>query len=118
MNNSIYASSTNGNCESSTSRSYGGRTVSNIRHASFRPNVFFNNLFSRALTTVQNWRNRRIAVRQLRAMPTALLRDIGIERHQIIDVVHGLDVHAEIHSLPKQNSKNSHTGRHEIKRAA
>ena len=36
----------------------------------------------------KTWRNRRLAVRELSAMPDSLLRDIGIERWQIRDVVY------------------------------
>lgn len=56
--------------------------TSNIFHAPFR-----RPLFSRFSLAVKNWRSRRIAIRQLRAMPEALLRDIGIERYQIENLV-------------------------------
>jgi uncharacterized protein YjiS (DUF1127 family) len=39
---------------------------------------------------IREWRKRRQAVRELSAMPDYLLNDIGIERHAINDVVHGL----------------------------
>ena len=53
-------------------------TMNNVISAAFRPS-----LFARLRAAVAGWHNRRIAALQLHAMPDALLRDIGIERHQI-----------------------------------
>ena len=50
--------------------------------APFRPGAA-----TRAWAAFKNWRARRAAIRQLRAMPDSLLRDIGIERHQIVGAV-------------------------------
>ena len=50
----------------------------NIVHARFRRFTF-----GRLWRAVVNWNARRIAIRELHAMPDNLLRDIGIERHQI-----------------------------------
>ncbi len=47
-------------------------------------------LAKRAKTQLVHWHARRVAVRQLHAMPDWLLRDIGIERHQINDAVNHL----------------------------
>jgi len=58
--------------------------ASNIIHTRFRPGAL-----SRACTALRSWNNRRMAVRELSAMPDALLRDIGIERYQIKDAVNG-----------------------------
>jgi len=44
---------------------------------------------SRTWAALRAWNNRRIAVRELSAMPDAQLRDIGIERYQIRDAVNG-----------------------------
>ncbi len=55
---------------------------SNIVRGNFR-----GGFASRILHKVRNWNARRIAIRQLRALPESLLRDIGIERHQIVDAV-------------------------------
>lgn len=38
----------------------------------------------------RQWRERRQAIHDLAAMPEHLLRDIGVERHAISDVVNGL----------------------------
>lgn len=46
-------------------------------------------LLARAWAMLRAWHNRRIAVRELSAMPDALLRDIGIERYQIRAAVNG-----------------------------
>lgn len=42
------------------------------------------------LENLRCWQARRRAIRQLHAMPDHLLADIGIERGNIEDVVHGL----------------------------
>ena len=55
----------------------------NIVGGLFRPT-----LLSRGLAVLKSWSKRRRAIRELSAMPDALLRDIGIERHQIKDAVH------------------------------
>ncbi len=65
----------------------------NILHVPFRPT-----LLSRILLAVKNWRTRRLAARELRALPDALLRDIGIERYQIEEVVKGGG--AQVATLP------------------
>ena len=57
---------------------------SNIIHTRFRPGAL-----PRAWTALRSWNNRRMAIRELSAMPDALLRDIGIERFQIKDAVNG-----------------------------
>lgn len=57
---------------------------SNIIHTRFRPGTL-----SRAWTALRSWNNRRMAIRELSAMPDPLLRDIGIERYQIKDAVNG-----------------------------
>jgi len=44
---------------------------------------------ARAWAALRAWHNRRVAVRELSAMPDAQLRDIGIERYQIRDAVNG-----------------------------
>lgn len=44
---------------------------------------------TRAWASLRAWHNRRVAVRELSAMPDALLRDIGIERYQIRAAVRG-----------------------------
>ena len=54
-----------------------------ITRATFRPAPL-----TRAWAALTIWRNRRAAVRALRALPDELLRDIGIERHQIRDAVY------------------------------
>jgi len=63
----------------------------NIIHTRFRaggPGALLASL-ARAWAALRAWNNRRIAVRELSAMPDAQLRDIGIERYQIRDAVNG-----------------------------
>jgi uncharacterized protein YjiS (DUF1127 family) len=54
----------------------------NIVKGAFRPNSLV-----RMLQRVQAWNQRRVAIRELNAMSDSLLRDLGIERYQISDVV-------------------------------
>lgn len=61
---------------------YANADASNVSHGTFRPT-----LLSRLLSTAKSWRNRRIAIRELHAMPDSLLCDIGIARWQIEDAV-------------------------------
>lgn len=63
----------------------------NIVRGLFRPT-----LLSRGLAALKAWRNRRVAIRTLDAMPDALLRDIGIERYQIKDAVHNVAARPEV----------------------
>ncbi len=55
---------------------------SNILHGLFRPTML-----SKVVAAVKGWRSRSAAMRELHSMPDALLRDIGIERSQISEVV-------------------------------
>lgn len=61
--------------------------------------------FARAWSALRAWHNRRIAVRELSAMPDALLRDIGIERYQIRAAVNG--AYPGIIRLPRAGVVNS-----------
>ena len=63
----------------------------NIIHGLFRPT-----LLSRGLAALKSWQSRRVAIRELNAMPDALLRDIGIERYQIKNAVHNFGAHPEV----------------------
>ncbi len=69
----------------------------NIIHGLFRPT-----LISRGLAVLKKWQSRRSAVRVLSAMPDALLRDIGIERHQIKDAVHNFARRPEVVKMPDE----------------
>lgn len=65
-------------------------TAGNIVHNRFRRaplSRFSLAPLARAWAAFRGWNNRRIAIRELNAMPDALLRDIGIERYQIPDAV-------------------------------
>ncbi len=48
---------------------------------------FHRNFLIRMINRWQAWNRRRQAIRELRAMPDVLLRDIGIQRHEIENVV-------------------------------
>ena len=73
------------------------QTTENI---SDRKNVvsgkFRRNLFLRLVGKVKTWNQRRLAIRELRAMPDHLLRDLGIERYQIADAVNSCGDFAEL----------------------
>ena len=69
----------------------------NIVHGLFRPT-----LLSRGLAALKAWRSRNIAIRELNAMPDALLRDIGIERYQIKHAVQNFGKHPEVLRMPDE----------------
>ncbi len=48
---------------------------------------FQRNFLVRLIHRLQAWNRRRLAIRELQAMPDSLLRDLGIERYEIRDVV-------------------------------
>ncbi len=48
-----------------------------------------NNFMRRLNARLKNWNDRRIAIRELQAMPNYLLADIGIDRLQIREAVNG-----------------------------
>ncbi len=75
----------------------------NIVHAPFRPT-----LFSRVATAVKGWHSRRLAIRELNAMPDALLRDIGIERYQIKDAVNNFGARPEIFRMRNEKVFAAH----------
>lgn len=84
---------------------------SNIIHTRFRPGAL-----PRAWTALRSWNNRRMAIRELSAMPDALLRDIGIERYQIKDAVNG--AYPEIFKLNNPGPGPAPAPVAEVKKAA
>ena len=82
----------------------------NVVHGKFRP-VQPANPVARIWTALKSWQSRRTAIRELSAMPDALLRDIGIERYQIKNAVNkgaasgfssgGFCVHPAVIRLPE-----------------
>ena len=54
----------------------------NVVHGQFQRNFLV-----RVVNRLQAWNRRRLAIRELQAMPDSLLRDLGIERYEIRDVV-------------------------------
>lgn len=77
----------------------------NVVKGAFRPNILV-----RMLHSVQAWNQRRLAIRELNAMSDSLLRDLGIERYQISDVVNrtgdfsGLGRIAPVSVIPNSDS--------------
>lgn len=85
-------------------------SMSNIINAPFAASKQSKrNLFARIFRALQNWQHRRIAIRELNALPDVLLRDIGIERHQIKAVVMGSAPRAKVHPL---NTPSQETATH------
>ena len=70
----------------------------NVIRGLFRPT-----LLSRGWAALKSWRNRRIAIRELNAMPDALLRDIGIERYQIKNAVNNFAKRPDVISMSGEN---------------
>ncbi len=54
----------------------------NVIRGSFKTNILL-----RLVRRMQAWYRNRLAIQELQAMPDVLLRDIGIERYQIAEVV-------------------------------
>ncbi len=69
----------------------------NIVHGSFRKGFV-----ARTLNRLRMWNQRRLAILELSAMPDSLLRDLGIERYQIEDVVTQAGTYVK---LPSAESK-------------
>lgn len=61
-------------------------------------------LFQKLFRVIAQWHNRRRSIIDLTSMPDYLLADIGIARHEIIDVVHGLQAKS-LGAKPVQTSK-------------
>ncbi|MGI9318667.1 MAG: DUF1127 domain-containing protein [bacterium] len=65
--------------------------MSNLAQIAQSENVvkgaFRRNILVRAFRRVQAWNQRRLAILELNAMSDSLLKDLGIERYQISDVV-------------------------------
>jgi len=67
------------------------KSNSNVVRGAFREGFV-----ARIVRRIKDWSNRRQAVRQLNMMSDSLLRDIGIERYQISDVVNQRGVYAKL----------------------
>ena len=65
---------------------------SNVLHGRFRKNAM-----QRLIGRIKEWNNRRQAIKQLQMMPDSFLRDIGIERYQISDVVNQKGAFKRLH---------------------
>ena len=48
---------------------------------------FKRSVFARLAGQLRLWRDRQITIKQLRALPDHLLRDIGVERNLIVEFV-------------------------------
>ena len=71
-------------------------------HQFSRPTVL-SRMFFRGWAALKKWQNRRVAIRELSAMPDALLRDIGIERCQIKDAVHNFGKRPAVLRMPGES---------------
>ena len=75
-----------------------------ILRGDFRPG-----LLSRLSAAIRGWVHNRRAIRELNALPDALLMDIGIERHQIRDAVMQSGPYAEVTSIRKETATEART---------
>ena len=48
---------------------------------------FKRSVFARLIGQLRVWRDRQLTIKQLRALPDHLLRDIGVERNLIVEFV-------------------------------
>lgn len=85
MSNIFHIHGRGGNGDNDGAR---GRNIIHTRFRAGRASGLVRAL-ARTWAALRAWNNRRIAVRELSAMPDAQLRDIGIERYQIRDAVNG-----------------------------
>ena len=82
---------------------------SNVVAGSFR-----RGLVARTLNRISTWNERRIAVQQLNTMSDRMLKDIGIDRSEIGQVVMRPAAFAELNTLHSESSEVSR----KIQRAA
>ena len=91
----------------------------NVIRGLFRPTML-----SRGWAALKGWRNRRIAIRELNAMPDALLRDIGIERYQIKNAVNNFAKRPDVISMSGESrpdegmSDEKQAAVHQVQKAA
>ncbi|MFT5258724.1 MAG: hypothetical protein ACI9J2_000404 [Saprospiraceae bacterium] len=76
--------------------------MTNVAHLNTAQNKV--SLTARYLQQFKVWRNRRQAMIQLNNLPDALLKDIGISRGQIDEVVHHRGDFASVSTLVQQTS--------------
>lgn len=62
-------------------------------------------IFQRTVRLIGQWQQRRRSIAQLVAMPDYLLADIGVERHEILQVVNGLTAKQGIESSVRRGAK-------------
>jgi len=82
---------------------------SNVIHSSFKRTAI-----RRIVDRIRAWNERRAAIRQLHAMSDRMLRDIGIQRHEIHAAVNRTSVSAKI--VPARINKPEAPG--ELRKAA
>ena len=72
--------------------------ISNVVNVEFRRNPI-----ARLWGKLVAWNQKRIAIRQLSAMPDRLLQDIGIERYEISDAVNRPGTHRTLAANRPEN---------------
>ena len=86
----------------------------NVIRGLFRPTML-----SRGWAALKGWRNRRVAIRELNAMPDALLRDIGIERYQIKNAVNNFAKRPDVISMSGESRPDEKQAAvHQVQKAA
>ncbi|NKB78010.1 MAG: DUF1127 domain-containing protein [Gammaproteobacteria bacterium] len=89
-------------------------TVNNENKSNVFQGRFRKSFVERMFDQFKEWNNRRQAIQQLNMMSDSFLRDIGIERYQISDVVNQKGAFAELNISHNKAAKTAS----EIKRAA
>ncbi len=69
--------------------------------------AFERGVFTRMADKFQVWNERRVAIRQLNAMPDRLLQDIGINRYDITAAVNKSGRFAKLDTRPAGAAKDS-----------
>ena len=95
---------------------HNGSATTALGHDNVIRGLFRPTLLSRGWAALKSWRNRRIAIRELNAMPDALLRDIGIERYQIKNAVNNFAKRPDVISMSGESRPDE--GMSDEKRAA
>lgn len=82
--------------------------MNNLLQMNRRQNVvqgaFKRNAVAKYFGRLRAWNQRRLAIRELQAMPESLLKDLGIERYQIADVVNSTGSYARVQPVQVSNT--------------
>ena len=98
---------------------HNGSATTALGHDNVIRGLFRPTLLSRGWAALKGWRNRRVAIRELNAMPDALLRDIGIERYQIKNAVNNFAKRPDVISMSGESRPDEKQAAvHQVQKAA